>query len=106
MDFKQYRLSDWAWIALFKAKYGADAYHAYFRKVCNTLCRLKPGFMYNLNDELYKDSDFLLVSVTEPGGVVKKIRDVDLCIKICCAWILENADFSFTDDYSIIKRYA
>jgi hypothetical protein len=106
MDFKQYRLNDWTWITQFKEKYGAEAYHEYFRKVCNTLCRLKPGFMYNLNDELHKDSDFLLVVVAEPGGTVKKIRDADFCIKVCCAWMLENPDFYFSSDYSIIKRYA
>jgi hypothetical protein len=106
MDFKQYRLNDWTWIALFKARYGSEAYHTYFRKVCNALDGLKPGYMYNLNNELHKDSEFLLVAVKDTDGTVRKTRDIDFCIKICCAWMLDNHDFYFSNDYSIIKRYA
>jgi hypothetical protein len=106
MDFKQYRLTDWAWIRAFEEKYGSGAYHAYFRKVCNALDDLKPGYQYNLLQELSRDSDLFLVHLPDSAGNCNMKQDTDLFIKVCCTWILTNNEYGFSDDYTLIKRYA
>lgn len=106
MDFKQHRLIDWAWIEMFKRKYGPEAYHEYFRKVCNTLSELKPGYQYDLASELKNDSDLFLVHVKDSLGEYVKAQDLDFFIKVCCTWMLSFSDYYFSNDYTLIKRYA
>ena len=104
MDLKQYRLdADWSWYEIYKNRYGSDAFNHYREKVHNALAMLKPGRYYDLNASVDKGSRIFLIEFIE-SGVKKEESNPDLFIKLVCSYIQTVGDYTFSEDFTKIKR--
>lgn len=80
-----YRLEDWSWVETFQRRMGDEAFREYRDNVYRKLQSMKPGTIFNIEEKVRQEN-------------------LDLFIKICCAFIQEgHPDYSFSDDYKKIK---
>lgn len=104
MDLKQYRLdTDWSWYEIYKNRYGSDAFNHYREKVHYVLALLKPGRNYDLKESVDKGSRIFIIEY-EKSGIRKEESNPDLFIKLCCSYIQTVGGYSFSEDFTKIKR--
>ncbi len=80
-----YRLEDWSWVELYQRRMGDDAFREYRDAVYKKLLSLNPGSSYDIEGHV-------------------KTENVELFVKICCSFILEeHPNYSFSDNYKLIR---
>lgn len=84
-SYAMYRLEDWSWVEVYLRRMGDEPFREYRDNVYKKLQSLSPGSSYNIEDHVKKDN-------------------IEVFVKICCAFILEgHSNYSFSDDYKIIR---
>jgi len=103
MNLAQYRLEDWKWYNEYKTRYGEDYFRQYREKIHSLMMALKPGHYYDLELAVDKGSRIFLIEFEE-SGVKKEESNPDLFIKLVCSYIQTVGGYTFSEDFTKIKR--
>lgn len=86
-NLRKYRMNDlnFFWVDEYMKSMGTQAYCEYEKKVNDALDNLTPGHYYNIERDVPEEK-------------------LDLFIKLCCSYILQNSGYVMSEDYTKIER--
>ena len=103
MNLEQYRLENWKWYNEYKTRYGETSFRQYREKIHSLMATLKKGHYYDLKNVIDKGSRIFIIEFEE-SGIKKEESNPDLFIKLVCSYIMTVGGYTFSEDFTKIKR--